>query len=189
MRYLNVIQGRFIQRDPIGIWTDGLNLGNAYTYVGNNPVNYFDPRGLKTPKNDCSGTRHHNDPESWYGTPTDLGELNRLADALSLGCDDPPPPPSCNPCTSCCEDPDCIESPCPLLPCDGLPSLTPPRCTMEIIVNPGGVPTSCSPPGLRYTPFIPVPPPLRQRLIGRLGSALQAPPAARTPFIPVPPPI
>jgi len=34
--------GRFLQPDPIG-YDDGLNM---YAYVGNNPVNYFDPFGL-----------------------------------------------------------------------------------------------------------------------------------------------
>jgi len=31
--------GRFLQRDPIGIWGDGINFGNGYGYVGEDPVN------------------------------------------------------------------------------------------------------------------------------------------------------
>lgn len=38
--------GRFISRDPIGIWADGNNLGNPYAYVGNSPWDLRDPYGL-----------------------------------------------------------------------------------------------------------------------------------------------
>jgi len=31
------------------MWTDAANVGNAYTYVGNNPVNRLDPMGLVPP--------------------------------------------------------------------------------------------------------------------------------------------
>jgi RHS repeat-associated protein len=47
MRHLNPATGRFLQRDPIGTWTDRANGGNAYTYVGNNPVNQLDAMGLQ----------------------------------------------------------------------------------------------------------------------------------------------
>jgi len=42
--------GRFISRDPLGIWGDPTNLGNSYTYVGNNPWSYTDPYGLIKPQ-------------------------------------------------------------------------------------------------------------------------------------------
>lgn len=45
-RFYDPVRGRFLQRDPIGIWTDEANLGNGYTYVGNNPLNWVDPVGL-----------------------------------------------------------------------------------------------------------------------------------------------
>ncbi len=35
--------GRFFQRDPIGIWGEGINLGNGYAFVGNGPVTKVDP--------------------------------------------------------------------------------------------------------------------------------------------------
>jgi len=37
--------GRFAQRDPVGIWTDQVNLGNGYTFVGNDGANRRDPNG------------------------------------------------------------------------------------------------------------------------------------------------
>jgi RHS repeat-associated protein len=48
-RYLDPTIGRFTTRDVIGIWGDKVNLGNGYTYVGDNPFSYRDPTG-KGPK-------------------------------------------------------------------------------------------------------------------------------------------
>jgi hypothetical protein len=39
--------GRFLQRDPIGIWGDPGNYGNGYAYVGGDPENGRDPSGEK----------------------------------------------------------------------------------------------------------------------------------------------
>ena len=44
-RYLEPGTGRFTTRDTKGIWYDGVNLGNGYTYVGNNPWTWKDPHG------------------------------------------------------------------------------------------------------------------------------------------------
>jgi RHS repeat-associated protein len=44
-RYYSSEQGRFISRDPIGIWTDEANLGNGYAYIGNTPLTGMDPTG------------------------------------------------------------------------------------------------------------------------------------------------
>lgn len=46
-RFLKPHTGRFISRDPIGIWGNSMNMGNGYTYVHNNPINAFDPSGKK----------------------------------------------------------------------------------------------------------------------------------------------
>jgi len=56
-RYLNPQQGRFISRDPIGLWGDDLNLGNGYQYTAANPTHRLDPSGLTCspprPKGSC----------------------------------------------------------------------------------------------------------------------------------------
>ncbi|MCF6285265.1 MAG: hypothetical protein L3K26_08750, partial [Candidatus Hydrogenedentes bacterium] len=44
-RYMNPEIGRFISRDTIGLWGDENNLGNPYTYAGNNPWSNLDPFG------------------------------------------------------------------------------------------------------------------------------------------------
>jgi RHS repeat-associated protein len=46
--------GYFVTRDPLGSHTEP--AGNAYGYVGNDPINRVDPRGLQTllPRNDSS---------------------------------------------------------------------------------------------------------------------------------------
>ena len=46
-RYMDPATGRFTARDTIGIWGDEGNLGNGYTYAGNNPWSKTDPMGLK----------------------------------------------------------------------------------------------------------------------------------------------
>ena len=45
--YLDPLSGRFTTRDPIGIWGSLRNLGNGYTYAGNNPSSLLDPLGLQ----------------------------------------------------------------------------------------------------------------------------------------------
>jgi RHS repeat-associated protein len=45
-RYLDPRAGRFTTRDPMGGFGDEANLGNAYTYVGNDPFTMLDPMGL-----------------------------------------------------------------------------------------------------------------------------------------------
>jgi RHS repeat-associated protein len=44
-RSLDPSAGRFITRDPRGIWYDDSSLGNEFTYAGSNPATYVDPFG------------------------------------------------------------------------------------------------------------------------------------------------
>jgi RHS repeat-associated protein len=44
-RYFDPRTGRFTTRDTIGVWGDPGELGNAFTYVGNNPGRFVDPMG------------------------------------------------------------------------------------------------------------------------------------------------
>ena len=46
-RYNDPSTGRFLQRDPRGLWADSMNIGNAYSFAGNNAANYSDPFGLE----------------------------------------------------------------------------------------------------------------------------------------------
>ncbi len=46
-RFQDPNDGTFMQRDPIGIWGDRVNVGNSKTYCGSNPVNWIDPLGLQ----------------------------------------------------------------------------------------------------------------------------------------------
>jgi RHS repeat-associated protein len=46
-RYMDPKSGRFVSRDPIGMWGDLANLGNGASYAGNNPWSTTDPTGMK----------------------------------------------------------------------------------------------------------------------------------------------
>ncbi|MBI3847839.1 MAG: RHS repeat-associated core domain-containing protein [Planctomycetes bacterium] len=52
-RYYSATLGRFTSRDPIGVWGDGLNAGNPYGYVGDNPSGGFDPLGTQSGPPKC----------------------------------------------------------------------------------------------------------------------------------------
>ncbi len=45
-RFMDPALGRFVSRDPIGLWGDAANLGNGYTYAASNPWSVVDPFGL-----------------------------------------------------------------------------------------------------------------------------------------------
>jgi hypothetical protein len=62
---------RFTSRDPLGIWADLLNLGNGYTYAGNNPWSRRDPFGLESGGNKTTWWQDfwaaYNDDGLWEG--------------------------------------------------------------------------------------------------------------------------
>ncbi|MBL8752158.1 MAG: RHS repeat-associated core domain-containing protein [Planctomycetes bacterium] len=47
-RHYSAHHGRFLQSDPVGIFTDGMSSGSGYCYVGSSPLNAIDPYGLRT---------------------------------------------------------------------------------------------------------------------------------------------
>ncbi|MCO5171314.1 MAG: hypothetical protein M9894_33855 [Planctomycetes bacterium] len=49
LRYYDPQAGRFVSRDPLGLWGDPAQSGNGQSYCGNNPVNRVDPTGLTSP--------------------------------------------------------------------------------------------------------------------------------------------
>jgi RHS repeat-associated protein len=46
-RHYSVTLGRFMSIDPVGTWSDGVELGNGYCYGGNSPLVNSDPMGLQ----------------------------------------------------------------------------------------------------------------------------------------------
>jgi RHS repeat-associated protein len=45
-RTYSPFQGRFLSRDPLGVWADPAATGNGYVYAGGDPINRSDPLGL-----------------------------------------------------------------------------------------------------------------------------------------------
>lgn len=45
MRFMDLSLGRFINRDPFGVWFDMANTGNGLAFAASNPVNRTDPLG------------------------------------------------------------------------------------------------------------------------------------------------
>ncbi len=75
--------GRFIQRDPIGIWEDGGNYGNGVAFVANQPINLVDPEGYAPlpalPEGtDISGTDYRSEAEKKLGRPLSKEENEQL---------------------------------------------------------------------------------------------------------------
>jgi RHS repeat-associated protein len=52
-RYYDPTMGRFLQPEPIAARKPGFEIGNAYSYVGNNPIQRVDPTGLFRLRGEC----------------------------------------------------------------------------------------------------------------------------------------
>lgn len=46
LRFYDPASGRFVSRDPLGLWGDRSQSGSGQGYCGHNPVNRIDPLGL-----------------------------------------------------------------------------------------------------------------------------------------------
>ena len=65
-RYMDPVEGRFVTRDPAGIWHDAANRGNGYAFEGGNPTSRRDPFGLDdSPR--VAAARANAQPESVTG--------------------------------------------------------------------------------------------------------------------------
>lgn len=77
-RSMDPLLGQFLSRDPVGIWTDPVNLGNGRTYVGNNFQTLVDPTGMYSKA--CGGPWPG--PKTVYYGYVDCGSNFTIPDAL-----------------------------------------------------------------------------------------------------------
>jgi RHS repeat-associated protein len=63
-RYMEPWTGRFVGRDPLGIWADTANCGNAQAYAGSNPWTLKDPLGLMSIRTEPSSVPFRGGPPS-----------------------------------------------------------------------------------------------------------------------------
>ncbi len=80
LRQYHPTLGRFVSRDPIGVWGDPGNAGNAYAYVGGNPVNGLDPMGLRA-------TFRHDVMVGGGGGPPEPDAFERIQNYASAAAD------------------------------------------------------------------------------------------------------
>jgi len=91
LRYYDPVVGRFVSRDPLGLWGDPNQQGNGQGYCGHDPVNGVDPLGLDdhpdhaptTPMKDVP-IRKSGDgakaPTNSDGKPLDMDQAERWLD-------------------------------------------------------------------------------------------------------------
>ena len=79
-RHLDPLTGRFLGRDPLGLWGDPGNLGSGSAYVGNNPHTMVDPTGMFAARTNCG--RAWPGPSTVYYERIDCGLDQRLPTAL-----------------------------------------------------------------------------------------------------------
>lgn len=79
-RFMDPLLGQFLSRDPLGVWGDAVNLGNARTYVANNFQTLVDPTGMYAARTACGGPWPG--PRNVYYRREDCGLNSALPDAL-----------------------------------------------------------------------------------------------------------
>lgn len=80
-RYYDPGAGRFVTRDPLGAWADDVNLGNAYTYSGADPVNRADPDGQ------YSKAIHMQSTSNFITSKTGKAKYGDIAGKANIGMD------------------------------------------------------------------------------------------------------
>jgi RHS repeat-associated protein len=83
-RYQSPPSGRYMSRDRIGPWGDQINLGNAFGFLGNNPMNSFDPFGLLT-QSQCTVIRDILAYEREHGTADTTTVFSNTGGSQSMG--------------------------------------------------------------------------------------------------------
>jgi RHS repeat-associated protein len=121
-RYYNAASGRFINEDPIGL----LGGPNLYAYVGNSPINFRDPYGLRACRNVISWHNHSTGKAVLYYF--DCGDDAGIVRVGPASIDIEPQPPTGIPSPSNAPPPSVPPSPVSGQPClgGGQPPSTPP---------------------------------------------------------------
>jgi RHS repeat-associated protein len=85
-RYLDPEEGRFVNRDPKGLWGASGSNGNGYAFCLGDPVNGVDPLGLESKGILCAVLNAKDWESTWMGALQALGEdLRAIPGALSDG--------------------------------------------------------------------------------------------------------
>ena len=85
-RYYEPRTGRFLTKDPVGIWSDGSALGNGYTWCGSNPWSHRDPFGTTPWKSGGGGKGGKWNCGDWSSAAKGAGSgiVQGLKDAFDL---------------------------------------------------------------------------------------------------------
>ena len=85
-RYYDPVVGRFVSRDPLGLWGDPSQNGNGQGYCGHNPVNFVDRLGLDV-WIEGSGVKEDGENEPGPHISISVGDPNGEYTSFSYGVD------------------------------------------------------------------------------------------------------